>query len=375
MQPRVAAVRPGITYSQMYDLITASNLRVAAGCELLDRSLNVLDDFSEGFIGGKVDRSNFNAIHGTCDVTMETELSWGNALIRPYLTLTRPGPSSLSARINLGAYFTSTPEDVAGTVPRTYSVQGYDQLEALSSPVGDSYIVSVGTGYLEAVAAILDAQGFTAYTLDQSRASTLLAQTRSWAIDQNTTWLTVINDLLAAIGYQGLWADWDGRMRAEPYTPPSARSSEWVYDTLVNRTILKDRTRAQDYFQAPNRWVAVRTNVASGQIPVEGNGIYTFVNQSNGKTSVAARDRVITKVLPIEAADQTALITTAQVTINADMIIDQNFTVTTGPNPLHWHFDRVTLSDAEFGTSVELQEQSWSLPLDGGDMSHTWSSV
>jgi hypothetical protein len=172
-----------------------------------------------------------------------------------------------------------------------------------------------------------------------------------------------------------LWADWDGRLRAEPYVPPVARASEWFYDTLVATTIMQDRTRTQDYFEAPNRWVAVRSNLADGQIPIEGNGVYTFVNQSAGKTSVDARGRVITKVLSIEAADQDALSTTANITIDADLRIDQVFNVTTGPNPMHWHFDRVTLADSEFGAAVELQETSWTLPLDGSPMSHSWTSV
>ncbi|GAA1712467.1 hypothetical protein [Fodinicola feengrottensis] len=375
MQPRTDPIRPGITAPQVFDLLTASNIQVSAGCELLDRSLNVLADISDGFLGGTVKRANTATIHGSCDVSLEQELDWGTAIIRPYVTVSVPGPGGLSARFNEGAYFTSTPSYVADARPRQFDLQGYDQLEALTSPVGDSYVVGTGASYLGAVASILTAQGFTQFVIDQSRAGTLLSQPRSWPLDQNTTWLKVVNDLLAAVGYRGLWADWDGRLRAEPYAPPSARASEWFYDTDISTTILLDRTRYQDYFNAPNRWVAVRSNLASGQIPVEGDGVFTYVNQNAGTTSVAARGRVITKVLPVEAADQDALITTANITIDADLRIDQQFAVTTGPNPLHWHFDRVTLADPEFGAAVELQETAWSLPLDGSAMAHVWSSV
>ena len=376
MQPRTDAVyRPGLSAGDVFDLITASNIQVSGGAELLDRSLTVLEDISIGLVSGSVKRGNNDNIHGTCDVVLETELEWGTALIRPYLRIAIPGPLGIGGRWNLGAYFTSTPEYVAGAVPRQFSVQGYDQLEALKSPVGDSYVTPAGVSYLSVIESILVAQGFTAYVLDPARSSTLINQPRSWVLDQNVTWLSVINDLLAAIGYRGLWADWDGRLRAEPYVPPVARASEWFYDTLVATTIMQDRTRTQDYFEAPNRWVAVRSNLADGQIPVEGSGVYTFVNQSAGKTSVDARGRVITKVLSIEAADQDALATTANITIDADLRIDQVFNVTTGPNPMHWHFDRVTLADSEFGAAVELQETSWTLPLDGSPMSHSWTSV
>lgn len=376
MQPRTdPAYRPGLTNGDVFDLITASNIKITTGCELLDRNLVVLGDISDGFIDGKVMRGNNDTIHGKCDVTIETELDWGTAIIRPYMKIETPGPGGKFGRWNLGAYFTSTPEYVAGTFPRSYDIQGYDGLQALNDLVGDSYIVPVGKSYLKAVEDILIARGFSQYVIDQSRASTVFSQARAWPIDETTTWLNVINDLLAAVGYRGMWADWDGRLRAEPYDPPSARASEWLYDTYKNQTILIDRKRTQDYFDAPNRWIAVRSNLADGAIPIEGNGVYTFINQNNGKTSVAARERVITKVMSIEAADQSALIQTAGITIDADQRIDSKFDVTTGPNPLHWHFDRLSLLDPEFGAPVEVQEDSWELPLNGDDMQHSWKSV
>jgi len=376
MQPRTDALyRPGLTNTDVFNLITASNLWVGSGCELVTRNLDVVADISDGFAGGTIRRGNLDTIHGTCDVTLETELDWGTALIRPYVVLKVPGPGGLTGRFNQGAYFTSTPQYVAGTTPRQFSVQGYDQLEALTSPVGDSYVSPAGVTYLSVIQSILVAQGYTQYVLDPARAGTIINQPRAWPIDQNTTWLSIINDLLAAIGYQGLWADWDGRLRANPYTPPSGRASEWFYDTTQSDTIMDTRKRSFDYFAAPNRWVSIRSNIGDGVVPVEGNGVYTFINQSDGKTSVDARGRVITKVLSIDAADQSALQTTASVTINADLRIDQVFDVTTGINPLHWHFDRVTLADSEFGAAVELQETSWTLALSGGSMSHSWTSV
>lgn len=376
MQPRTdPVIRPGITSAQVFDLMTAPVIRVSAGCELLDQGLNVLEDISTGLRAGSVKRDNNATIHGTCDVTLEKELDWGTAIIRPFMTVTDPGPGGVSARFNSGAYFTTTPDYIAGPRPRQFAVQGYDLLQALNNPVGDTYSLSIGAFYLTALENILIAQGFTQYVIDPSRASTAISQPRSWPIDQNTTWLSVCNDLLAAVGYRGLWADWDGRLRAEPYLPPSGRASEWYYDTINYQTILIDRKRSQDYFNAPNRWVFTRSNLGDGAVPVEGNGIYTYVNQVDGKTSVAARNRVITKVVSIEAADQSALVQTAGITIDADTRIDTKFDLTTGPNPLHWHFDRITLADSEFGSAYEVQESGWTLPLNGDPMSHSWTAV
>ena len=46
--------------------------------------------------------------------------------------------------------------------------------------------------------------------------------------------------------------------------------------------------------------------------------------------------------------------------------------IKTGPLPLIWHFDTVMVRDTAMGTdAVKAQVVSWSLPLDGSDMSLT----
>ena len=113
-----------------------------------------------------------------------------------------------------------------------------------------------------------------------------------------------------------------------------------------------------------------------GAAPVEGDGIYSYVNEFKGKTSVAARGgRVITKVANVEAADQAALMRAAQLTIDADTTINAKVTTKTSPNPMHWHFDRITLDDSALGMPVEALATQWTYTLNGGDMSHEWTVI
>lgn len=382
MQPVLNAYNPSLTADEVRSLMTAADPTIKAGMELLRNDLTVVEDASNFIVGGTISRGNLDTIHGKMDLVLEKELDWGTALIRPYVVLSAfqssgiPGQDSfLQGRWNLGAYRPTTPDYVAARSPRQFSVQGYDQLHDLISPVGDSVEFEAQTSYIGAVEYILDLNGHPNYIIDHALWDIGMAAPRVWPIDENTSWLSIINDLLGAVGYRGLWCDWDGYFRSEPYDSPAYRPSEWLYGTETATTILIDRARKIDYFEAPNRWVAVKSNVEDGQIPVEGNGIYTYINQADGLTSVNARGRTITKMLSIEAATQAALVKTAQVTIDADMRIDQVYEVTTGPNPLHWHFDRLTLNDAEFGAPVEVQSRSWSFPLDGSPMSHTWVGV
>jgi hypothetical protein len=81
---------------------------------------------------------------------------------------------------------------------------------------------------------------------------------------------------------------------------------------------------------------------------------------------------VITKVLGVDAADQPSLVNLAQVTIDADKSVARVYQNATSPNPLHWHFDRIVLSDNAVGTWIDAQATKWTYDFDGADMTHEW---
>jgi hypothetical protein len=373
MQPRTEAPRDGLTDADVVTLLQdAPALTVQAGMELVDLGLNVVEDISGDLAGGTVRRNSYAEMHGTADFEIARELDWGAGLIRPYLIVSS---ITLSARWNLGVYHPSTPEDSTRESPQTFAVDGYDILLRLAQPVGDAYAIAAGASYLATVEAILLARGYRAYIIDQSAAATVAPASRTWAFDQQITWLTVVNDLLASIGYAGIWSDWNGRLRCEPYVLPQLRAPEWTYTDEQATTMLgPDRRRVRDYFAAPNRWVVYRQNNLDDKPPVEGAGVYTYVNDSVGDTSVQARGGLeITKVAGVDAADQGALIAQAQQIIQADMDIQAVWTVTVSPNPGHWHFDRLFADTTDL--LADVQCTSWVLPLDGGDMTQTWRVI
>lgn len=374
MQVFTTEPRQALTEEQVIALIRDSFApELSFGCELLDLGLNVIADFSDDLIGGDVGRNSYATLHGVGRIQITRELPWGRAIVRPYAEMSF---NDVSARFYLGAYFTSTPARVLGTRPLVYDVEMYDVLLALDTPTGQSYSVKSGAQYLSKIQDILESQGFTKFVIDQSRASTTLPSARTWPLEEGMTWLNVVNDLLGAIGYRGIWSDWNGFLRLEPYISPEERGSEWTYDTHPERVMLTpERTLIRDYFETPNQWVAIRNNNVSGPTPVEGNGIYTYVNQNQGETSVQARQRTITRILPVDAADQAALISRAQISIEADLKVRTSYSVSTAINPLHWHFDRLTVDDPEAGPKVEVLGTSWRMPFSDGHMTHTWSEI
>ncbi|WBB94175.1 hypothetical protein [Verrucosispora sp. WMMC514] len=374
MQAITAAPRNHLTEATVVRLLRdAPAITVGHGLELIGQDLQLVEDISADLAGGQVSRNSYATLHATCQLALSRALSWGSALVRPYMTIS---DGQDTARFNLGAYYTSTPTHRVGEDPVTYDVAGYDILHGLHSPVGEAYAVDAGVGYLAAVEAILQGQGYTRYLIDQRRGDAVLPSAKVWALDDQTRWLTVVNDLLAAIGYQGIWSDWDGQLRCQPYQRPADRAPEWLYDDRQATSMVGlNRDLERDFFEAPNRWVFVRQNDVDGPPPVEGDGVYTWTNTDVGDTSVEARGRVLTKVVYADAADQAALEAAGQVTIDADMRIPTALRVTTSPNPLHWHFDRLIVDEPALGPYADVMATSWTLPLDGSDMTHEWTSL
>lgn len=292
----------------------------------------------------------------------------------------QPTPGSITdtitARFNLGAYYVSGDKQAINSLPRTYQADGFDILQNLADPVGDSYAVKAGTAYVDAVESILKSRGYTRYLIDQNTQS-LLPADRGWVIADNPTWLTIVNDLLAAIGYAGIWSDWDGQLHAEQYLSPTQRSPEWTYNMDLGTAMVSfARSTQRDLYAAPNRWVFVQSNRTQSAAPTEGDGMYTFVNQNNGLTSVDARNgRIITKIQDMDVADQAALVAAAQVTIDADISISTHISLNTFPNPLHWHFDRMLYSDPELGQYLDVMATKWTFGSDGADMQHEWRII
>lgn len=374
MQPIVTPVRGNLTAAQVQQLLQDEEaVKLTGGLEIVDLDLNVIEDISGDLAGGHVERNSYADLHGTASFSISRTIDWGGDLLRPYLIMSGGG---ITARFNLGVYHPSTPDWPLDEDPPTFDADGYDILLRLAQTVGDAYALAVGESYLAKVEQILIQRGYSQYVIDWTRGDTVSPSTRTWAFDDSTTWLTIVNDLLSSIGYAGIWSDWDGRLRCAPYLRPSERAPEWTYTDNAATTMLSTKRSVQhDYFSAPNRWVIYRTNMVEGSTPVEGNGLLTFTNDTDGETSIQARrGLVITKTVGSDFADQRALAIIGRMTVDNDMQIPTLYNLETFINPLHWHFDRIQLSDSASMPFADAMCTQWSLPLppDTGDMVQQW---
>jgi len=373
VQPLTVAPRDSYTADEITALIRDTSSRtIGSGLELIGMDLEMEEDLTDWLAGGSVGRESYANLHGSASFELLRALDWGNSLVRPYYTID-------GVRFDLGAYITSVPSTEASRTPATYSVEAYDILLRLANRVGGSYSVPAGSRILQAVESILVAQGFVRYVIDPAQAAATMPATRVWPIDDNTTWLTVVNDLLASVGYAGVWSDWYGRLRCETYVSPRDRAAEWVYSGEgADSQLSVTRTVNRDYFDVPNRWIACRQNNIEGSTPVEGDGVYTYVNELDGPTSVEARGRVITgPLILVDAVDQSALVAAVQQRVAADTSVPTTIELSLPlANPLHWHFDRCYVTDPALGLS-EVLVTKWALPLapSTDDQTMAWTVI
>lgn len=350
--------RDGYTADQVRALLTADSVEVSAGCDLIDASNVFVDDISDDFDGGSISHDNYATVHGSCRLSITRALTWGKDRVRPWMTVG-------GVRFNLGVYVLTTPDTKRGEEPITYDVTGYDLLHLLQDGPGDTYTVVAGTTYTQAVRDVITASGIGARVLlDGTRQDATLPATRVWALTgDGPSWLSVVNDLLREIGYDGIHADEDGNLRSGPFQDPAVAPSEWTFDTSDPRTniVHEDRTETEDVWGAPNHWRFVRSRMDTQ--PVEGDGIYAVTNQSDGPTSIDSLGRTVRKVVFLDAADQATLEAQGDKIVTEDRQVAHEFDLTVDPLPAMGHRDVVTLVDA--GSSDKMPVASWSLNLNG----------
>lgn len=380
MQAHTAAPRDELDVDDVLRLLQSdSAVEWSAGLELLAADLAVVSDLSDELVGGSIERSMYRVPHGSCKLQLTTALRWGLDLVRPYVVLSTP---TLSARWNAGVYVLTTPESTSGEDVPTYDVQGWDRLQLLQREVGDSYEVAAGTTYLAAVRQVISDAGLVGVNLDSSAGTTALPTTRSWPLLQSgdegtgpTTWLRIVNDLLDAINYRGVYADENGLLRSEPYVAPSARAVEHRFADDAATILGETRTTIADVWAVPNRWRFVRTNVPGDPPPepTEGAGLYTYDLPGSHPLSATSRGLVWARTVELEVASQADLQTRGDRIVASDLSVTTTYKLETGPWPGAGHADVYELAIGDDVQRVRAVE--WSYDLDGGDVSWTWEAV
>lgn len=228
---------------------------------------------------------------------------------------------------------------------------------------------AAGTNYLTAVKQLLTAAGITLVN-ETPTTATLTEIREDW--DLGTSFLTIINELLAEINYKPIWFDAQGYAVLEPWRTPTAENLQHFLDgSSILSFMLPMLTRETDVFSAPNVFLAICSNP-------DKSGAMSASSVNDNPMSPLSTVRRGRRILRVERvnniASQVELQAYADRLKNENMYTGETFTVSTALLPGFGVADVTALSYDEI--SAICIEHAWEMELrPGGTMTHTLRKV
>lgn len=195
----------------MSDVITGTGGDIISWFELWRATIDnrMVEDVSQWMVSGSVDMNHDRAITGQAAFTMRDA-----SVINPYADFLavfqniRYADGRPAERAQLGLFTAPVPSGTRTAKRAEGTYTGYDITHVLQRRAfADTYNIAAGTNYVAAVTAILTLAGITRWEIEPT--SRVLADPLTFPI--GTTYLEACNALLEAIGYYYLAATADGR--------------------------------------------------------------------------------------------------------------------------------------------------------------------
>lgn len=390
MQPLLDGPRLSLTRAQVKALLQSqSAIEISYGATGLDGSFSEIADVTGYLSGGSIASDAGATIHRTCQLLLDsdvTDTGWSylSGFVRPYQRFTDVA-TGIFADFHLGVYTLTTPTRSLGPQPGVQAFQGYDLIYLLRQEIGDSYEVAEGEDPAQAAADAIGLAIPEVEVLVTPSGSTLPGQI-TWPFDaaQPVTYLNVVQTLLASIGYRGVWVDWNGVFRIEPFIDLQDADFEWVFDFAdADNIVSEESTQDIDIYGVPNWWRFVMTDQAD--TPVEGVSMFTWEDSAaSSPSSTVNRGRTIRHIEEVNVTTYADLLSYAQRIISDTLTPSESFSVKTQPFPLAWHLDVIHFLNDNLLAALPLTPSgerrvvsaTWTLPLDGqSDMEWTWQTI
>lgn len=263
---------------------------------------------------------------------------------------------------------TVTPSESAGAAQ--VQIEAFDRCWRVRDVYSENLTYfAEGTPYLTAIESLLTQAGITT-VLATPTAATLAEAREDWNI--GTSFLTIVNDLLAEINYNPLWFNQDGVAILEPASVPTAANIEHTLDAdNVESLIIPEITRQTDIYQAPNVFVAYCANP-------DKSGIWTATAENTNPQSPLSVQRRGRRIMKVERLDNIASQALLQDYVdqkrNDSMISGETINIQTALLPGYGVADVVALHFGEI--SAVCIDRAWSMNLTvGGTMNHTLERV
>jgi hypothetical protein len=316
-------------------------------------------------LGGTVDNNYLADIKrsATFNIQDDGSINFIRDRIKPWARLAMPDGGYVEWP--LGVFLLSTPARTltAGGSYIKRTVQGYDQLLILrDNAVTDRYAIASGTAYTTAIATLATAAGIVSTNITASAAT--LPATMEW--DPGTTYLRIINDLLAAINYESASFDEVGKFIAKPYVSPTARASDFTYATDASSVIADGIDQTLDLFSVPNVFVLVKSEPDQATL----RSVYTNASPTSPTSTVNRGRSIATVIAEQDAPDQTTLDAKAARAASDASQVYEEVEFDSAIMPMHGTNDVLTFQADGLAISTQYAEHEWSFPLKAGEMMH-----
>lgn len=271
---------------------------------------------------------------------------------------------------HLGVFLPASVTEQETDTGKILHVEAYDRSWRIRDNYTESLLhLDAGLNYVAVVQQLLTACGVGLISATPTTA-TLAEAREDWPA--GTSYLSIVNQLLAEINYNELWFDSDGIAVLEPASVPTAANIEHVLDdTNVDCLMLPAVSKQTDIYSAPNVFICICSNADKS-----GPMIATSENTNpQSPLSINRRGRRIARVIQVNnIASHDELQAYADRLRSQSMITGETISVQTGILP-GFGLDDVT--GIRFGDLFAVCiERSWTMQLQvGGVMSHTLEKV
>lgn len=216
--------------------------------KLLDRRDSELHDL-DGVTGGSAEVVAQSVLGGSGSMSIDGDqgIDWMSHRVQAIFT---DGDTSWP----FGTYLFASPTENHTEFGVTYQVQLLSKMKIVAEDTVESrYSLPAGTVVVPVVVALITSTGETRIAATAS--TTALTSPLTW--EAGTSKLTIINDLLQAIGYWSLWCDGAGQFRVQPYLNPASRPVAFNFEHGERSLHFPEWDREQDLTSVPNRFIAV----------------------------------------------------------------------------------------------------------------------
>lgn len=306
--------------------------------DLLDQH-DQLKGTLDGVTGGHVEINTNRAVYGQGDLVIDAspsdpvegaltvaDIDWASDRVRVWWEVEGVEPWPLATMLLDRAV---RQESATGT---RWRVDLLDKLTVFAQEEMGTISYPSGAHPTDIVAALIAGAGESAIMLTASDEA--LTTGLTWVSDDRPTRLRIINDLLAAIGYRGVYADGLGQYIIEPYAPPQDRSPVWTFQEGEWAIHSPSWTRTQDGHDVINRLRCL--SQASG----DETALEVVVTNDNPHSpySTVSRGRVISRTdTGIEVTSLAALTSIAQQRLLAASSPTARLDISHAPLPLPVH--------------------------------------